>query len=257
MLRDIPTKVTVIVASIALILAICAVSNIEATIVRYIAVTIMMIPILIWWISYDEKRTKLLKQANTNSSLDHMTQILNRRGFETVALKEYSRQLRSDNPQQLSILMLDVDFFKKYNDKHGHRAGDTCLIQVADVLKKSANRPADIVARYGGEEFVIVLPDTGYAGGIHIAESIQENLMEMNIEHGDSVVDGLVTLSIGMVTLTPRQRQFNGNPKIVQNEIKKDLEELIESADYELYRAKENGRNGISASTLKPAPIKL
>jgi two-component system chemotaxis family response regulator WspR len=133
----------------------------------------------------------------------------------------------------LSLLMCDIDFFKKYNDAYGHLEGDSCLKSVAEAIDNSCKRPADLAARYGGEEFAVVLPDTDIDGAKLVAESIREAVNKLNIDHYDSP-EGHVTLSIGASTLIP----VHGG----------EARALVQRADAALYRAKTMGRNRVEIS---------
>lgn len=161
------------------------------------------------------------------SVIDGLTQIANRRKFDEVLNREYYIGCRTGRP--LSILMIDIDYFKPFNDTYGHLAGDDCLKKVALALEASVCRPTDLVARYGGEEFVIILADTPEKGELVVAEKIIKQIAAMDIPHSGSAVSGKVTVSIGGFTLLPTA---NHDPAYV-----------IEEADRLLYRAKEAGRN--------------
>ncbi|WP_269532302.1 PAS domain S-box protein [Chitinimonas sp. BJYL2] len=158
---------------------------------------------------------------------DGLTGVANRRAFDTRLAAEWGREARSG--EHLSLIMIDVDHFKKYNDGYGHQMGDECLRQVAAVLRESLSRPADFVARYGGEEFAIILPDTEGAGALEVAEHVRQRLAEAAIPHAHSTTAPHVTLSMGVATMRPL--------KGVKPET------LIASADAALYRAKKEGRN--------------
>ena len=177
------------------------------------------------------ERTAALERANRElrrlAHLDGLTRLANRRRFDEYLQQEWLRLSREEG--QLALIMCDIDYFKAYNDTYGHLAGDECLKQVADVLKHSIKRPADLVARYGGEEFTLILPNTGTEGLWHIAQTMQQILGELSIEHTKSSVAPYVTLSIGMSNTIPlRDRRAN---------------ELVETADRALYEAKATGRN--------------
>lgn len=161
------------------------------------------------------------------SSLDGLTEIANRRQFDKVIAKEWNRAMRNYSP--ISLLMLDIDFFKLYNDTYGHQQGDTCLKKVAEVLKTNEKRPADLAARYGGEEFAIILPETDSHGALEIASSILEMIRASKIPHQASTVDPNLTASIGVATMTAERGTSS--------------EDLIRRADKALYKAKERGRN--------------
>ncbi|MFX3622935.1 MAG: diguanylate cyclase [Ectobacillus sp.] len=118
--------------------------------------------------------------------------------------KEWKRNKRQGTP--LSMIMIDIDFFKQFNDIYGHLAGDDCLQRVAKTLKETAKRPRDLVARYGGEEFVILLPETSEHGALAVATSLQNNIRALKIPHEKSKIDKYVTISAGYAPLTPNNK---------------------------------------------------
>lgn len=161
------------------------------------------------------------------SSLDGLTGIANRRKFDDFLKTECLRSARDNTV--LSLLLIDIDFFKPYNDNYGHLAGDGCLRQVATALSEVVHRPADLVARYGGEEFGVILPNTDITGASQLAESICEKIRSLEITHDFSAVANHVTLSIGVASMIACEAS---SPK-----------ELINLADSALYNAKDTGRN--------------
>ena len=163
------------------------------------------------------------------SSQDSLTQVGNRHLFDKHLKKEWQRLQRTEG--ELSLIMCDVDYFKHFNDSYGHQAGDNCLQQIAQVMRSSIKRPADLVARYGGEEFAIILPNTSATGAIHVAELIREAIKNLEIPHNKSSY-GIVTLSLGVSTVIPRA---DLEPEI-----------LVAMADKALYQAKDKGRNDVS-----------
>lgn len=163
---------------------------------------------------------------------DGLMQIANRRHFNQSLQKEWKRLTRERLP--LSIILCDIDYFKLYNDTYGHLAGDTCLQQVARVLRRATQRPADLAARYGGEEFVIMLPNTDLGGAIRVTESIRSQIRRLAIAHINSLVKPRVTLSFGVVSTIPHS---GTSP-----------ESLIRAADLALYRAKALGRDRYCAN---------
>ena len=168
-------------------------------------------------------------ELRSKAHIDGLTGIANRRRFNEHGEESFRHAKR--NGKTLSLIMIDIDFFKTYNDHYGHQKGDLCLIEVAAALVKGASRPFDLVARYGGEEFVIVLPDTGADGAQHIANNTRLCVEELCIEHAGSGNADMVTVSLGIATFIPEQQpalEFAG---------------LINQADQALYRAKESGRN--------------
>ena len=166
----------------------------------------------------------------TTSTLDALTSIPNRRQFDEVLEKEWLRSKRNQTP--LSLLLMDIDFFKAYNDKYGHPTGDDCLRRLAGGLADVILRPADLFARYGGEEFALLLPDTDANGALSVAKRVQETINQLNITHIDSTVADHVTLSIGVATLIPVE------PLTPYD--------LVQCADELLYSAKRKGRNQIA-----------
>ncbi|HEC17876.1 MAG TPA: diguanylate cyclase [Gammaproteobacteria bacterium] len=161
------------------------------------------------------------------SSLDGLTGIANRRSFDDFINTECLRSAREDTP--LSLLLVDIDFFKPYNDNYGHLAGDACLRQVATAMREVVHRPADMVARYGGEEFGIVLPNTDTEGAEKLAIKLMEKIRSLKIPHEFSSVTDHITLSIGITNGVACE---GASPS-----------DLILQADEALYEAKESGRN--------------
>ena len=161
------------------------------------------------------------------SSQDGLTGISNRRIFDEFVSKEWSRSARENDP--LSLILIDIDHFKAYNDNYGHQGGDDCLRQVAQKLANTVKRPTDLVARYGGEEFAVVMPGTDIEGAKSIAASLCEGVSSMRLPHAHSSATDHVTISLGVATMSA---SADGTP-----------EQLIEKADSALYRSKENGRN--------------
>ncbi|WP_126455760.1 diguanylate cyclase [Sulfuriflexus mobilis] len=174
---------------------------------------------------------KQLEETNNElqrlSALDGLTGLSNRRHFDEELGKEWRRAQRGDLP--LSLILIDIDYFKLYNDTYGHLAGDECLQVVAKALQASIVRPADIIARYGGEEFVVILPATKAEGAVVVAENLRNNIADLTIPHSASSTSEYVSISLGIA-----QADFS----TMQN-----LEALIEAADKGLYEAKNSGRN--------------
>ncbi|WP_055075264.1 diguanylate cyclase [Pseudanabaena sp. 'Roaring Creek'] len=160
-------------------------------------------------------------------TIDGLTQIANRRTFDQKLEVEWQRLAREGLP--ISLLICDVDFFKRYNDRYGHPAGDDCLRAVAKAIESCIRRPADLAARYGGEEFAVILPNTLKEGAAFIAEKVCHTVSSLNIKHEASFISDRVTISIGISTIQPTKKLSS---KI-----------LIESADKGLYLAKKQGRD--------------
>lgn len=172
-----------------------------------------------------------LKKANQELqrlvNLDGLTQIANRRCFDERILNEWQRLHREQQP--LSLLMFDVDYFKRYNDHYGHQLGDECLLRIAQAVDQAVCRPADLVARYGGEEFIVILPNTSLEGAIVVAHILHKAIAALQISHQDSEVSDVVTISMGIASDIPNLER---SPYV-----------LINQADQALYYAKQKGRN--------------
>jgi diguanylate cyclase (GGDEF)-like protein len=164
---------------------------------------------------------------------DQLTQLANRRRFDELLAQELRRGERGATP--VSLLLMDLDFFKQFNDKYGHVAGDECLRSAASVLASEIVRSGDLAARYGGEEFAVIMPNTGADGAIAVAERIRVALAALRIPHQHSAT-GVVTASFGVATAAPGRAGAY------------DPIDLIEQADRQLYVAKNNGRNRVAAA---------
>lgn len=186
------------------------------------------------------KVQKELEEANTLlehlSSHDGLTGIPNRRSFDHMLDREWRRCRRDE--ANLSIVMIDIDFFKRYNDMYGHIAGDNCLRQIGKAVSQSVRRPGDFGARYGGEEFVLILPSTDEEGAKQVSQKLLSKIEDLKIIHEKSDVSPYVTVSIGICSFTPC------------GDI--SMEEAINSADSALYRAKEEGRNRVFFQRISP-----
>ncbi len=161
------------------------------------------------------------------AALDGLTGVANRRRFDEYLEAEWRRMARENLP--LSLILCDIDFFKKYNDTYGHQAGDACLRQVANALDICAKRSIDLVARYGGEEFAVIMPNTTEVGACRVAEEIRMVVNSLEIAHSRSAVSQHVTLSLGIACMNPTPYT---SPTA-----------LVAAADTALYRAKAEGRN--------------
>ena len=173
------------------------------------------------------------------ASIDPMTEVGNRRRFDDVLDREWRRAARKE--QILSLAMLDVDNFKRFNDHYGHAAGDDCLRRVARVLMCVVRRAEDFLARYGGEEFAIILPGTDLPGAKHVGETLCRGVEALNIPHEKNSGSQWVTASVGVATVvaTPDVSPVS----------------LIEAADVQLYRAKETGRNRVCPPSDETRPL--
>jgi diguanylate cyclase (GGDEF)-like protein len=174
-------------------------------------------------------RKKAEEQLKLIASMDGLTGVANRRHFDNTLDLEWRRAMRSAIP--LSLIMIDIDFFKNYNDLYGHLAGDSCLQKIAHTIRDSLRRAGNFAARYGGEEFTVILPDTNTEEAYLFAESLREKIENLNIEHNDSKVGSNVTVSIGVSTTIPKKDHTQ--------------DELISLADKALYKAKQGGRNRV------------
>ncbi len=177
-----------------------------------------------------EEANRQLKRVNEEleflSTHDNLTGLPNRRHFDEFSTRLWRRTIRHEEP--VAILMLDIDYFKRYNDHYGHLAGDACLRQIGELLGNMISRPDDIVARYGGEEFIAMLGNTGTDGATHVAQTILDKVRLAGIQHVESEF-GIVTLSIGLAVVAPGKGAR--------------LEHWVQQADDALYRAKTAGRN--------------
>ena len=160
---------------------------------------------------------------------DGLTGIYNRRYFDETLAREWKRTMREKAP--LSLIMLDIDYFKKYNDTYGHQAGDECLRQVATTISRALRRPADMVARYGGEEFVVVLPNLKLEDSAKFGETIRAKIEALKMEHKQSDANPFITVSLGIASVVPSSIS--------------SYEELVGAADKALYSAKNKGRNRV------------
>lgn len=169
--------------------------------------------------------------------LDGLTGVFNRRYFDQQLAMEMARAVRNQSP--LSLILLDVDFFKRYNDCYGHQMGDDCLRQIALTLKEGLRRPADLVARYGGEEFACILPETDFIDAMLIARELELKVRNKNIPHEDSDTAAVVTISLGVAG----RRGSTGE----------DVAALLTLADEQLYLAKHSGRGKACGQLIESA----
>ncbi|WOD41522.1 diguanylate cyclase [Nodosilinea sp. E11] len=185
-------------------------------------------------------RTAALSEANQQlqrlATLDGLTLVANRHRFDEYWQEQWP--ILTQQQQPLALILMDVDYFKQYNDHYGHLAGDDCLKQLARCLETTIKRPTDLIARYGGEEFVIMLPHTTLAGAARLAQRILDAVYRLNIPHAQSAISDRITVSLGVACLVPQ--------------VDMAIATLITSADKMLYQAKAEGRNRYCVS--QPIP---
>jgi len=172
-----------------------------------------------------------LEQMERMAATDGLTGLANRRHFDNVADAEWRRCARER--QALSVMILDADYFKLFNDRYGHLAGDGCLRAIASQLTAAARRPGDLAARYGGEEFLLLMPNTDTAGAESVAERVRTRVLDLAMAHEGSPAPNVVTVSIGVATAWPGESGHNG------------VSTLLAAADSALYQAKRGGRNRV------------
>jgi diguanylate cyclase (GGDEF)-like protein len=188
------------------------------------------------------ERKMLEEKLSTMALTDSLTELMNRRSFDETLTREWKRAVRHGS--QVSLLFLDLDHFKRFNDRYGHQAGDDCLRAVAEAVS-DAVRTTDRVARYGGEEITVILPSTSAAGAVEAAEKVRSAVEALRLSHeGNPEGAGWVTVSVGVATAVARRGEFvEGMPKA-----------LLEAADSAMYRAKREGRNRVvTAAAIVPA----
>ena len=179
------------------------------------------------------------KKLEVLSCIDGLTGTSNRRQLDIMLQQYCASTIRSGNC--LSLLMIDIDDFKSYNDTYGHIEGDECLKLVAQTMMSVRRRETDIIGRYGGEEFAVILPETDAKGGLVIANEILNRIRKLNIEHTHSSAESIVTVSIGLATFIAE----NDSPQEI------NFEDFIHQADLQMYKAKASGKNCISHVSLK------
>ena len=182
----------------------------------------------------EEKLISLQKELEALSFKDGLTGVSNRRRFDAALDIEWANARRSTEP--LSLIMLDVDFFKQYNDRYGHAQGDECLKSVAQALAMAVTRPRDIVARFGGEEFALILPETDADAASKVAERCLRLIENQRIPHAASAISKFVTVSMGVATIEAAAGM--------------EARHFVAAVDKLLYQAKRNGRNRIESASL-------
>ncbi len=205
---------------------------------RIIGVTclVAIIGILGWRLVGElQRREQMEAELAVLATTDGLTGLANRRAFDRRIETEWLRASRDGT--SLSLLLIDVDQFKAYNDVYGHQAGDECLRQIAKILSDNVNRPGDLVARYGGEEIVVLLPDTAEAGAAAVAENLRQKVEAARLRHDANPPNFILTISIGAVTRSPSRERSRMIPA-----------DLVSLADKALYRAKQSGRNCVATA---------
>jgi diguanylate cyclase (GGDEF)-like protein len=181
----------------------------------------------------NDRLAEMNRELERLSTTDSLTGLANRRSFNEFLSREWLREQREQQP--FSVIMIDIDHFKSYNDHYGHLEGDVCLQKVAWALQSALCRPGDLLARYGGEEFVAILPHTELQGAVELAESLHQRIHELELEHEDSPVSPNVTVSVGIASVIPNQ---SISPS-----------QVVAVADKALYAAKQAGRNQSAIAT--------
>jgi diguanylate cyclase (GGDEF)-like protein/PAS domain S-box-containing protein len=184
------------------------------------------------------ERVELENRLQVLAMTDGLTSLANRRAFDETLMREWKATQRTGLPT--SLMLLDVDHFKEFNDMYGHQVGDDCLRAVAVAVRDNVRRPRDFVARYGGEEIAVILPETDAAGALTVADSVRRAIEKLAIPHaGNAEGNGLVTVSVGVTTAVSA---LGGTVKMPEG--------LLLTADNALYKAKHNGRNRTESSLL-------
>ncbi|KFJ90665.1 Phytochrome-like protein cph2 [Pseudomonas oleovorans subsp. oleovorans] len=186
----------------------------------------------------EEQLLTLQKQLEEYSYKDGLTGVANRRMFDMVLATEWANAQRSQQP--LSLILLDIDHFKQYNDHYGHVQGDDCLKSVGQALSRAVKRPRDFVGRFGGEEFVLVLPETDEAAARHIAERCRQQVRQQRIAHARSAVSSLLTISLGVGTIVPGAHDRS--------------QDFLSAVDKLLYQAKQRGRDRLEVARAPARP---
>ncbi|EIL91660.1 MULTISPECIES: GGDEF domain-containing protein [Rhodanobacter] len=181
----------------------------------------------------EQKLASLQKELEELSFRDGLTGVANRRRFDALMELEWSNARR--NRQPLSLLMIDIDYFKQYNDCYGHLEGDACLKRVAWLLASAATRARDLLARFGGEEFVLLLPETDESASLKLAARCRDLILAEQIPHAQSAVGPVLTISVGAATCIPAHAD--------------ELRGFLDGVDKRLYRAKQQGRDCIVAAS--------
>ena len=203
------------------------------------ALTLVLVSGYIYHLLFELQNAQIALQSLADT--DQLTGIANRRHFDRKFKTEWRRSMREQTP--ISLILIDVDHFKKYNDTYGHQAGDRCLQQIAQAMESITHRPADLASRYGGEEFSVLLPVTSQENAAMLAERLRKKVESLKIEHSKSEY-GIVTISMGVSCCEPAW-DFTGKTPDEEQKVTFPAM-LLTAADNALYVAKESGRNQIS-----------
>ena len=198
---------------------------------RHIIIALILLASMLVIIWVLKRLTSIENELYSLSLVDGLTGIANRRSFDQHLNMVWGNCMRQKQP--ISLLLIDIDYFKNYNDSYGHQKGDDCLIKIASIIKATARRSQDLAARYGGEEFALVLPNDNEQDALHLAKQLINMVNKENIPHETSGITDHVTISVGLATITPP--------------IEMNYLQLIKKADQNLYLSKENGRNQVTA----------
>ena len=205
---------------------------------RYIAVVSTML-ICTWstW-EFSHYLRDLVQKNREQAMTDHLTGLANRRSMDAAIIREVGRARRTNT--WFSLVLTDVDNFKRYNDKRGHQAGDRCLIQVAHVLNEGVKRTTDLAGRFGGEEFIVMLPDTDHLGACLIADEMRRDLLRKKLRYEEDSLE-CVSLTLGVVS--------------IRGSSITSIEQLLHEADEALYYGKKHGRNCVIGVNLEEQPV--
>ena len=199
-------------------------------------------PLLVARVKTQLRVKRLTDELRSIATVDALTATANRRSFDSALQREWRRCLRSNEP--VSMLMVDVDHFKLFNDRYGHPAGDGCLRAVAQALRGASQRPGDVVSRYGGEEFAMLLPQTPRCGAAHLAHRVLDAIQQLGIPHEASVTAAHVSVSIGLGCYDEDSACWVAHSVESRfiSDVTRQAADLVHSADKALYAAKRAGR---------------
>ena len=205
----------------------------------FTAVTITAVCTWLTW-TFSLAKEHHIDSNRHDAATDHLTGLANRRAIDEALLREVGRAKRDQ--AWFSFALIDVDFFKRYNDSRGHQAGDECLVKISDLIAATLNRPSDVAGRFGGEEFAIILPNTDPEGAYHVAESIRQKVEALKVTYTEES-DDVVTLTIGLISIAGARIS--------------SIENFVKEADSALYRGKSGGRNTVVMKTIDAPSLSL